>query len=214
MRIRFRLRTLLLSAAALAVPLRWCGRHHALDRQFEDRIAAIERLGGRVMFDAVDESLGIDDRLWRVFGGYDQRGRSASVIFPGDSRLDDDKLGKLDLTSFPCLAGLDLDGCHVGDQSIANFGALSELEELSLAGTGISDRSLKVVAQLTHLEVLDLNGTAVTDAGLRELTTLKRLEVLSVRDTRVTRAAIAELRARCHRRSSTTTQNPETYATA
>jgi hypothetical protein len=195
MRIRFRLRTLLLSAAALAVPLRWFGWQHARDQQFNDHIAAIERLGGQVMFDSLDESLGIDDRLWRVLGGDDQRGRSASVIFSGDNRLDDDKLGKLDLISFPCLAGLDLDGCHVGDQSIARFRALSELKELSLAGTGISDRSLKVVAQLTHLEVLDLNGTAVTDAGLRELKPLKRLEVLWVRDTKVTRAAISELRA-------------------
>jgi hypothetical protein len=195
MRIRFRLRTLLLAAGVLALPLRWCGWHHERDRQFQNRIAAIEQLGGQVLFDSPNSPPPLDDKAWRTLGGDDQRGHPAYVIFSGDKRLRDDNLARLDLTSFPALAGLYLDGCNIGDQGLADFGALRDLKELSLPRTGISNRSLKVLGRLKQLEVLDLNGTDVTDAGLRELKSLKRLGVLSVRDTKVNRAALAELRA-------------------
>jgi hypothetical protein len=200
MRIRFRLRTLLLAAVVLALPLRWCGCHRERDRQLEDRVAAIEGHGGQVMFDPANELPSLDEQLWRNLGGDERRGRSAYVVLAGSlkslsTRMDDDNLLALDLANFPLLGGLCLDGCSVGDRGIANLAAVPNLKELSLARTAISDNSLKSIARFTRLETLDLSGTNVTDAGVCELKSLKRLEVLSIRDTKATKAVVAELHA-------------------
>jgi hypothetical protein len=194
-RFRYRLRTLLLAIAALALPLRWWGVHANHDRQFGERIAAIEKYGGQVEFGFSEGSPSFDEKLWLFLGGDDRLGRPAHVWI-SKGNLNEEQLLQLDIGGFPNLEDLLLDGCSVGDRSTAALTEARNLKGLSLARTHVTDASLKTIGRFTQLEEVDfLTGTAVTDCGLRSLAKLHHLEVVSLRDTNVTRAGLAELRA-------------------
>lgn len=192
-RPRYRLRTLLLAVAVLALPMRWWGVHATEDRGFRERIAAIESGGGQVGFGASETPQSLDERLWLMLGGDDRRGRPAFVLSINREQFTDETISQLDWVSFPALENVYLDGSNIGDRAVASLAALNNLKELSLAHTHISDAALESVGRFTNLEVLDLTGTAVTDAGLAHLKSLNRLETLSVRDTKATREGIGEL---------------------
>jgi Leucine Rich Repeat (LRR) protein len=194
LRIRYRLRTLLLAVAVLAVPLRWWGVHAAQDRALRERIAAIESRGGQVGFGASDAQPSFDKKLWLALGGDDRLGRPAIVLFVKREQLTDDTISQLDLVSFPALESVYLDEANIGDRTVGKLAALKDLKELSLADTHITDGALETIGRLTNLEVLDLKGTAVTDAGLMHLKLLAHLEMLDVCNTPVTREGIDKLR--------------------
>jgi hypothetical protein len=178
----------------LALPMRWYGWHAARDREFQARIAAIEKLGGQVMFDSPVETASFDAALWRMVGGTENRGRPAAIIL-GNSRVSDARVAALSLETFPGLSSLTLDGADVSDSSARMLEKLSGLTDLSLANTKITDRTLVAIGRLGQLTSLDLTGTVITDAGLSQLTALKHLETLNVRDTAVRKQSIAKLQA-------------------
>jgi hypothetical protein len=193
-RLRYRLRTLLLATAALALPLRCWGLHASHDREFTARIAAIEKYGGQVVFGFSEGSLSLDEKLWLFLGGDDRPGRPAHVWI-SKADLNDEHFSQLDIGGFPNLEDLLLDGCPVGDRSVVALTEAPGLRGLSLAKTHVTDASLKTIGRFTLLESLDLAGTAVTDRELKSLAALHRLEVVSLLDTNVTRAGLAQLKA-------------------
>ncbi len=190
---RYRLRTLLLAIAILALPLRWWGVHAAADRRFHNLIASIEEQGGQVGFGPSEAEPSFGEKVWLALGGDDRLGRPAVVLFPNSKKPTDAEFAALHVTELPALESLDLDGTKISDASLAEFEQFAGLKELSVASTRITDAGLAKISRLSRLEVLDLTGTAVTDAGVAKLAALKRLEVLNVRDTSVTRECIRRL---------------------
>jgi internalin A len=78
------------------------------------------------------------------------------------------------------LTWLHLAKSHLGDDALAQLGAVGNLRRLSLRHTHITDDGLSQIHQLSELTELDLANTRVTTAGLRHLARLPRLESLTL----------------------------------
>jgi hypothetical protein len=207
--------TLVLPAAGLAAPaLRPTER-----MQQEAIVAAIERLGGQVMYDYQRP----DPAKPKVFDPKarpkdpDQFHRVILVSLRDTKASDDDlktlaklpALENLDLTNTPVTAAglahlrglrelrnLGLWNTRVDDAGLEHLAGLTKLQSLILDGTRVTDAGLRHLAGLTDLEEwLGLGGTGVTDAGLEHLEKLTKLRNLNLWKTGVTRAGAAKLRA-------------------
>ena len=75
------------------------------------------------------------------------------------------------------LASLSLKGVLLGDDSIKQLAALTNLKILSLDGTGLTDAGLDVVAGMKDLEQLSVVAVGVTDAGLAKTAISDKAEV-------------------------------------
>jgi hypothetical protein len=149
--------------------LAWANRH-------EPAVWAVERLGGRVLFET------------------DSDGQKAASLVFTLRPLDDADLGQ-----FPDLANLPhprlfLDGTRITDDGLARLRGLRHLRVLSLGSTKVTDRGVELLAGLDQLELLNLKFCPVTDAGLLHLRGLHGLRSLNVQNTRVTKAGVEELR--------------------
>jgi hypothetical protein len=183
----------------------------------EAAVAAIERLGGQVMYDYQRPDPGKPN----VF---DTKARPTNpegfhrVVFVSlrDSTVSDNDLKHLakltalealDLTNAPVtgaglanlhglrsLKYLILRGTRTDDAGVEHLSGLTRLRTLILDETQISDAALAHLAGLTEMDdFLGLDGTRVTDTGLKQLEKLTKLRNLNLRQTRVTRAGAAKL---------------------
>jgi hypothetical protein len=64
-------------------------------------------------------------------------------------------------TGLDFLVWLDLAGCRISDQGLAQLGVLKSLRRLDLSSTPISEKALSVVEALPGLEWLNLAGTSI-----------------------------------------------------
>jgi hypothetical protein len=184
----------------------------------EAAVAAIERLGGGVMYDYQRPDPAKTTH-------YDTKARPKDpagfhrVVFVSlrDTKASDDDLKvlsklpaleNLDLTNAPItgaglahlrglrnLQHLGLWNTKVDDAGLEHLARLTKLQSLVLDGTRVTDAGLEYLAGLTDLEGwLDLSGTGVTDVGLKHLEKLTKLRNLNLRKTAVTWAGAAKLR--------------------
>ena len=79
---------------------------------------------------------------------------------------------------------LDLNGCPVGDDGLAEIGDISSIEELGLWGSGpVTDKGFQYLAGMIHLKSLNIGYTGIetiTGAGLVHLKDLTELEDLGL----------------------------------
>ncbi len=133
-------------------------------------IAAIEKLGGRVLYVAKDSneySVTITRNLFNK-----EKGFTAA-----DVKL----LGEL-----PNAVEISFQHPDTDDSWIIPIKNLGKLKKLHLQKTKISDKALNTIGTIGSLEYLNLYKTAVTDGGLDKLKNLKKLKALYLWQTKVT----------------------------
>ena len=138
-------------------------------------IAAVERLGGRVVRLAQNDArVDVSFHL----GGVTLTPAHLDALAPLADRLHE----------------LNLRGTNLDDALARKLTLFPALRRLHLEKTRITDAALVPVGTLEHLESLNLYGTTITDAGLPNLRGLTGLKSLYVWDTGVTTSGVLELR--------------------
>lgn len=130
-----------------------------------------------------------DDVVWVLFS-------SNSEIDPISETDPTDDLRTWDLaqlSGFPKLELLDLDGARLSPNDCRALGGLTSLRHLSLTGTNIGDEGLASIARLGSLESLWLGHTQVSDASLDDLARFPKLLELSVVRTQVSPEGVERL---------------------
>ena len=133
-------------------------------------IAAIEKLGGRVLYVAKDSKEYNVTIIKNLFNK--EKGFTAA-----DAKL----LGELSNAVEISFQHPDTD-----DSWITPIKNLGKLKRLHLEKTKITDKALDTVGAIGSLEYLNLYKTAVTDGGMDKLKNLKKLKALYLWQTKVT----------------------------
>jgi hypothetical protein len=196
--LQFSLGTLLL---AVTLPGVWLGLEVNKARRQREAIAAIERLGGAVLYDyqfdakhtqIADAKSNVPQWFRGGFG--EEFYRKPVQIYMGGLKL---KAGDLrPLESLTELDWLYLGSCTLPDAELVHLKPLKKLRSLDLGGTPISDAGLAQLASLKRLEWLDLGTTEVSDAGVETLKQLPRLNEVFVYQTKITDRGKSALKAK------------------
>jgi hypothetical protein len=118
----------------------------------------------------------------------------ATVRGAKPSQLDEQSLGALRALSG--LRSLEInDTVHPIDALMHDLSHFPQLEKLALNGAPVTDDQLKVLPSLARLRILEIqNCGSITDAGLEQITRLAGLERLTLRgETHLTDAALARI---------------------
>ena len=134
-------------------------------------VAEIERLGGKVEFNAEKAVVKVD---------------------LNNAPITDDAVLK-NLAAFQALEWLDLRQTAIGDEAVAYLKNLKKLKFLNLFRTNMSDRGLAELKELTALETLLIGGTSITDEGLKNLEKFSKLKKISIFRTAISDAGIKYL---------------------
>ncbi|MEO8042178.1 MAG: amidohydrolase family protein [Acidobacteriota bacterium] len=146
-------------------------RMHAGYEADDKRAAAeIEKLGGKVEFNADREVVKID--------------LHGAKITDADLKL---------LEHFTELEWLDLRITPVSDEGVTHLAGLRKLKFLNLFRTNLSDKGLGDLRGLINLETLLIGSTKITDSGLQNLERFSKLRKLSVFRTAVSDAGLQSI---------------------
>jgi hypothetical protein len=107
-------------------------------------------------------------------------------------KVTDSGIAKL-LKEQKSLWSLTLSNSAIGDESLAEIGAMRDLRILTLAYTKISDKGAKHLGKLAGLAFLSLSGAEISDSGLLEVASCAKLSTLHVRDTGISKECEAAL---------------------
>jgi hypothetical protein len=156
-----------------------------------DAVWAIERAGGRVLYDCEwrwgKGTMPPTGAIWSPHPWFESIGIDyvSNVVFVdlGDRGSDEllEHVGRL-----PKLKYLRLARSPVTDAGLAHLDGLNSLRWLSLDDTKVTDSGLVHLSRLTRLETLLLGLTGISDSGLPHLKSLTGLKVLSLSLTSVT----------------------------
>jgi Leucine-rich repeat (LRR) protein len=163
-------------------------------------ILAIERLGGRVVFDfeegfdgANPPEASLDPSTLQAFLTSQSSSLELHVIFVQikGKQISNDSL-KL-LHAFPNLEGLSVLDSVVDDEGLRHIGGLEGLQRLWIIGSRIKGPGLGWIAKLPELTLLNLGKAPVNDSHLAALTQLKKLNNLTIGSASVTDAGVEYL---------------------
>ena len=170
-RFRFSLRGLMIAIGILGVGAGWLVHRAHVQR---DAVAAIERAGGKVM--------------------YDWQWRNARKLPDGRIRWPNWLVDRIVVDFFADVTYVNL-GLDGSDELLVQVGQLYRLEYLRLARAWrLSDAGLENLKGLTALQWLSLDETKIGDAGLAHLKNLKQLQTLLLGLTKVTDAGLSYLK--------------------
>ena len=91
------------------------------------------------------------------------------------------------------LVSLDLTGCQVTDQGVAQLAAAEKLKVIRLGETRVTNTCIETLLKMPNLESVNLYGTKVTDDGVVRLSGLPQLKRLYLWRTGVSDGAIQSL---------------------
>ena len=189
--LQFRLRTVLLLTAVVAI---WLGWWLHSGRQQREAVAELRKAGALIYYDF--QSQGHDRPLyWPVWLvnwlGVDCFADVGTVSFTA-ARVTDADLAQVN--GFTSLQDLHLGGTQVTDAGLEHLKELTSLQLLWLEDMQVTDAGLEHVKGLTSLQSLFLKDTHVTDVGLEHLKNLTSLQGLYLEDTEVTDAGLEHLK--------------------
>ncbi len=144
--------------------------HGSLEAEERRAAAEVEKLGGKVEFNANGEVVKID--------------LNNAKITDADLKV---------LEKFTELEWLDVRVTPIGDEGAAHLADLRKLKFLNISRTNLSDKGLANLRGLTELETLFLGTTKVTDEGLRNIERFAKLKKLSVFRTAVSDAGLTSI---------------------
>jgi imidazolonepropionase-like amidohydrolase len=149
--------------------------------------AEIERLGGKVEFNANKDVVKIDLNNAKIADADLKKLEPFSELEWLDLRITTiGDEGVSHLKNLRKLKFLNLFRTNLSDKGLADLQGLTQLETLLIGGTRVSDDGLKNLERMTRLKKISVFRTAVTDAGLKHLEKLPLLEVLLIGESRVT----------------------------
>ncbi len=192
--LRLSVRSLLVLVLVAGAWLGWLVRDARVQRE---AVAAIERAGGKVMYDWqwTDGRYDSNGKPWPPKWLVDRLGvdyfhHVSRVTFPGQAS--DAEMARLgDLTRVDTLV---LDPSSVSDHGLAELDRLTGLRWLTIStSVGSTDTRIMPLKVLTRLKGLNLDHSDVTDDGLKHLAHLTGLELLGLAGTEITDAGLANL---------------------
>lgn len=212
-RLRFRLRTLLLSFGVVSVAFgNYASKLHS--QRTAERI--VLQANGRVRYDFQSDVLEEAMQMYRIAQAAAQGVAPPKLVEPlppgprwlrkiiGDDAFASIVAVRLPIPDSPQAAISSLSACHRlehltltgpwGSKDIRGISELKQLKRLSLSYTrNVDDEALAEIGQLKRLEILHLTGTAVTDRGMPHLARLKGLKILSLNYSNVTDQGLVHL---------------------
>ena len=144
--------------------------HGSLEAEEKRAAAEIEKLGGKVEWNANREVVKVD---------------------LNNAKITDSDLKHLE--KFTEIEWLDVRVTPIGDEGAAHLSNLRKLKYLNISRTNLSDKGLASLRGLTELETLFLGTTKVTDEGLKSIERFSKLRKLSVFRTAVTDAGLTSI---------------------
>ncbi len=216
-RFRLSLRALMAIVLLLSLGLGWIVHRARVQRQ---AVAAIERVGGRVLYDWqwkdlrsiangkprgprwLVECLGVD--YFSDVTGVSFHGSGADEVtsqFARLGRVESVVLNGSDLTDagLSRLAGLNPRMIYfecvttITDAGLIHLKGMTRLEKVDLYNTQIGDAGLAHLERLPRLQFLNLGQIKVTDAGMEHVGRIRGLSRLELAGTRVGDAGSAQL---------------------
>jgi internalin A len=207
--LRFSVRGLLALVLVIGAGLGWIVRSARIQRE---AVAAIERAGGRVVYDfesnnvaptPVGRRAAAVGKLAAPVGkhatpgwlaeliGVDYFGHVTDVwLYPSSTANDAVFVQVGRLTR---LQRLRLSQTRLDDAGLAHLTGLTRLSELDLGSTRVTDAGVAHLKRLTNLSQLYLYSTQVSDTGLSHMEGLTKLSELDLLGTNVTDAGVADL---------------------
>lgn len=202
---RFRLRTLLLFAVAVAAACSWFVVPALRQRAAVARVLelAAQDVGTLQASPAVIYQPIVDiekpptlenwiryrTSLW--FG--DECCRKVKSVQLVDSGISDDELKVL--SDLPDIQSLQLENTLTSNFGLHQITRCTKIETLNLSGTCITDEGIAKLHQLAELRRLYLRNTELTDASIAELSTMNDLRVLSIHNTFISQSGYERLQA-------------------
>ena len=202
--LRFRLRTLLFAPAVVAIPLSWIAWRLEHHRQECRAAAALEAIGGGVLFEDKLGPAWLRRKIGGYFPAFFATGTSAIIqgsLQPSDpaeappidpwSETDGGEpksLGPTDLEPlrrFGNLNAVTISRCTLHDDPLSPLDSASQLEWLLLRETNACDNDLRHIRSLAKLEVVDISDTDVGDAGLASFKHSTKLKTLYARRSKI-----------------------------
>jgi imidazolonepropionase-like amidohydrolase len=144
--------------------------HGSLEAAEKLAAAEIEKLGGKVEFNANREVVKVD---------------------LNNAKITDDDLKHLE--KFTELEWLDVRVTPIGDRGARHLRNLRKLKFLNISRTNLSDQGLASLSGLSELDTLLLGTTKVTDEGLKSIKRFSKLRKLSVFRTGVSDAGLVTI---------------------
>jgi hypothetical protein len=199
--LRFRLRTLFLVMAIIAVPL---AVHMDQVRTQKAAVARIQQLGGWVLYEYQCDESGLyfpEPKRYQVaprgpewlrnWLGPHHFNTPVSVNMASPQVTDDDLAF---LRGMAKLKSLGCEQSRVTSEGLGHLRKLIDLRSLYLGGSQVDDDGMKYVATLPNLETLNLD-VPITDDGLAQLRGLTHLKRLTLNRSRVTDEGLKHLAA-------------------
>ena len=144
--------------------------HGSLAAEERRAAAEIEKLGGKVEFNASGSVVKVD---------------------LNNAKITDADLKHLE--RFSELEWLDVRITPIGDEGISHIAGLRKLKFLNVFRTGMTDKGLATLRGLTGLETLLMGRTLVTDDGLKHLAPFTKLRKISLFRTEISDAGLKPL---------------------
>jgi len=190
-RLRFGVRALMAFVLVVGGGLGWIVYKARVQH---DAVEAIQRAGGRVVYDWESQNhkpwwpKRLADRI-----GVDYFGSVVSVHLHARPPIQGIDSLMAHVARLDRVESLMLAESRVTDVGLTHLEGLTRLKSLFLQNTRVTDAGLAHLQRLTGLSTLYLHDTLVTDAGLAHLKNLKKLQQLTLYNTRVTDAGLTHL---------------------
>ena len=174
MRLRFTIRTLLITAMVFATCCAWYAmKWQQLQRRYH-AIAHLEKLSGPVSWYDQDSDFQylhrielqgklIDETLWKEVSVLTE----ARTVSLSETNVTDDDLNYL--RRFWNIRDLYLSNTSVTSEGIKSLTQLTTLETLIISNTSIDDRAIESLTQLKNLSTLNVWGTNISTSGIDQL---------------------------------------------
>lgn len=189
---QFSLKTLLLLAVLVAVPLGIWEFRKARIKQHASAARPFEDLGGVVA--SHPNSFIRFVRLYLFHSGHHQ---ITSISFMNEP-LTDQQLESIhgELHALPNLNRILLGKTRITDRGLSIVADLNQLSWIRLDDTAVTDRGVAMLQEMTSMEELGLARTNVTDDGLQHLSEMAQLRTLLLSDTQITDDGLVHLKGK------------------
>jgi len=171
--------------------------HSAYEAEEKRAATEIEKLGGKVEFNADREVVKVDLHEAKITDADLKLLEHFSALEWLDLRLTSvGDEGMAHFTGLRYLRYLNVFRTNMSDTGLANLRGMIDLETLLMGGTKVTDEGLKNIERFGKLKKLSVFRTAISDMGLKSLEKLTSLEVLLIGESKITETGAKSLQTK------------------